>query len=311
LYERNVHQDTRNPTYRSFEQSKKESRAFDSLAQADNMLGLATLTSTNKEAVLIQFSNASTDLFSTLGVPPELGRTFLPEDAPFGDGLAAILSHAFWQRHFGGDPAVIGQMVAVDGFKLTIVGVMPPRFWFLPSHRDTDVWEAFNSSVAPESRYLMTVGRLRPGATIAQAQAEMDLQFHRIAEQQPKVYEGWSLRVESLQDWAAGGSRGSLYLLLGAVGFVLLIACANVANLLLARASVRRREFAVRAALGAGRLRLVRQMVTESLTLALFGGWLGILVAWWGIPIFVAVWSKYSGGWNQKFFSQLRAVTSD
>src|SRR5262249_26396483 len=149
-------QDWRQSTNRAFEQWKQQSTAFNSLAQADFMPGPATLTGANREAVRVQLSGASTNLFSALGVPPALGRTFLREDASSGQGHTAVLSHAFWQRHFGGDPAVIGQMVAVDSMKFTIVGVMPPGFWFLPWRRDTDVWYPLNGNVLdPESRYLI------------------------------------------------------------------------------------------------------------------------------------------------------------
>jgi putative ABC transport system permease protein len=301
--------DIRAPTYTAFSQWKQRSRAFENMALGDlDGGGPATLTSA-KEAIRVRVGAISADFFSVVGVAPVIGRGFTPEDSPPGQGHAIVLSHKFWQRQFKGDKNILGESVAVEGEKAAIIGVMPAGFWYLPWGKDTDLWYVFNPSVNPTSRWLMPFGRLRAGATPQQAQAELDTLFQNLKQDQPEVNKGWGIRVESLHEWAVGGSRSTLYLLLGTVGFVLLIGCANVANLLLAHANARGKEFAVRASLGAGRLRLVRQLLTESVALSLAGGFLGVLVAYLGTNVFVALAPEWFGITNLRIDSTVLVFT--
>ncbi len=232
--------------------------------------------------------------FSVLGVRPILGRTFAAgEDQP--EHRLAVLSHALWLRRFGADPDIAGKTITLSEALYTVVGVMPPEFrCFNPTDvtgRPTgdvqpQLWVAYQFT--PEELkdrsgiYFLGVARLKPGVTVARAQSEMDVIAGRLARQFPRQ-KGWGAKVQALQEQVSGALRPALTTLLGTVGFVLLIACANVANLLLARSATRKKEFAIRAALGAGRARVIRQLLAESLSLALVGGALGGLLARGGI----------------------------
>jgi putative ABC transport system permease protein len=232
----------------------------------------------------IPMTSVSWNIFETVGVRPVLGRTFQQsEDLPKQNNVI-ILSHGMWQRRFGGDPNVVGRSVTLSGTPMTIVGVMPEGFSF-PS-RESEFWRPIGLDPVKSTRgghFLAVIGRLRPGASHAQADAEMQTIAQRLAQQYPQNSDGESAEVINLQELVVGPVRPMLWTLMAAVGVVVLIACANVANLLLVRASVREREIAIRTALGAGRQRLVVQMLTESLVLALAGGALGILFAWLSI----------------------------
>ena len=237
-------------------------------------------------------ARASTDLFPLLGVSPVLGRWFLTEEERPGGDTVVIVSYGLWQRRFGGDPDIVGRTLLLDGKPFTVVGVMPAGFEF--PFRDISVWQplAFDDEEINErgSHGFEVIGRLRPDVTLPQAQAEMNSVSDRLRARYPGDYtEGLGLTLLPQHQQMVAKIRPTLLLLLGAVAFVLLIACANVANLLLARGSSRQREIAIRQALGANRSRIVWQLLTESLVLALSAAVLGVLLALVGIHWFIAL----------------------
>ncbi len=253
------------------------------------------------EAEELPGAMASHGLFGLLGVAPLLGRTFTPEEDQPGPHRVVILGYGLWQRRFGGDPKIAGRTVTLVNRAWEVVGVMPPDFKF-PAGADFWIPLTLDTRGWPRTMHGMgAIARLKPGVTREGAQSEMSLIAGRLAEQYPASNEGLDVSVVGLRDHMVKDYRRGLWILLGVVGFVLLIACANVANLLLARATARQREMAVRAALGAGRWRIVRQVLCESLMLGALGGVAGMLLAWLGLgpllaalPVEMPFWMKFN-----------------
>jgi len=239
----------------------------------------------------ISGARVSASLFPLMRIKPLLGRTFRPDEETPGKNQVAVISHRYWQNQFGADSRVIGTTVILDDRLFSIIGVLPEGFDF-PNKRDIwlpvnlDPREGFNSR---ENFYYTVIARLKSGLGLRQAQEGINLLVHQIAKEHPETNEGHTVWLITLLDQMVGNVKPILYVLLGAVGFVLLIACSNVANLLLVRSATREREFAIRAAIGAGRSRLLRQLLVESMILALLGCALGLLLVFWSLDIIVAI----------------------
>ena len=251
--------------------------------------GSAILSDESSEPERVPRGVVTASFFQTVGVNPAQGRALLPEDELTGSEPVAVLSHGLWQRRFGANPNVVGSKFNVSGRSFTIVGVMPAGFDY-PER--AQLWSALKTGgddQRRDNRYLHVLARLKPALTLAEAQIQIDTISGRLAQQYPETNGGQSARLSGLQEWTTRSVRTSLLLLFGAVGFVLLIACANVANLLLARGAARRKEIALRTALGAGRSRIIRQLLTESLLLAFLGGAAGLILSLFLTDLLIAI----------------------
>ncbi len=238
-------------------------------------------------------TRVSQGFFGVLGAQAMVGRAFLPEEYETGRNQVVVLSYGLWQRRFGGKPELVGQKLTLDGQPMTVVGVMSPEFKLRLFDREEELWwpQTPDESMRRQRRatYLKVIAQLKPGVSVEQARAEMNSIAANLGAEYPQTNGGVGVTTVSLTEQMTGHVRTALLVLLGAVGAVLLIACANVANLLLARGAEREREFAIRAAIGAGRIRLARQTLTESLLLASLGCAGGLLLAGWGIDLIASL----------------------
>ena len=231
-------------------------------------------------------STVSPEFFSVLGIQPLHGRVFLPEESGPGKNHEVVLSYKFWQAHFGSDPGVVGRSINLDGDPYTVVGVMGPA---MTKPGFAQIWIPMALTPAEmavrSEHHFLTVGRMKPGVTLQQAQAEMNTISQRLERAYPDDDKGWGAVVNSMREETVGDVRPALLMMLGAVAFVLLIACANVANLVLARTFARRKEIAIRTAMGASRPRVIQQLLGETLLISICGGALGLVAAHFGIEL--------------------------
>ncbi len=319
-----VMRELRPPNYSDFSVSagdyyewQKQASVFENLAvaysSAYNLSGAG-------EPFRVQAQRVTANFFGTLRVQPFLGRDFRPEDDGPGKANVVILSHGYWQRQFAGRTDVLNQTIQLDGLTFTVIGVMPADFRQFQSYQ-AEIWTpaAFDGAARQNrgGRFINEViGRLKPGITLEQARGEMTVIAGRLAKQFPETNEGWGVHLLSMLDYSFQYVRSPTLGLLGAVGFLLLIGCVNVANLLLARGATRQRELAIRAAMGASRGRVVRQLLVESLLLAGGGGVLGLLLSFWGVRVAFAssdlsrVGEISIDGWVTGFTCVLTLATS-
>jgi predicted permease len=274
---------------------RTQNHVFEDIASVSGLEGgTETLTDANG-AERVTTQGASPNLFSLLGIKPAMGRVPVSEDVR-SHGETVVISDSFWRRRFDGSPDVLGRAFNIEGTDCTVVGVMPPGLSRV-LHEKTDVWMQIPTAIEAYSKRtdhdFMAIARLKPGVTLQQAQSDIEVIAARLEQEYSETNKDRGAKIVPLHEDLSGWARGILYPLFGAVSFVLLIACCNVANLVLVRTEARRKEFAVRASLGAGRLRLVRQLLIESALLALLGGLLGVLIATWGIQIFRSLASAF------------------
>jgi putative ABC transport system permease protein len=270
---------------------QQQSQSFEQIA---GFFTWSAFLATGDEIERVRAAGVSPEFFPVFGVNPISGRTISSESAP-----VTVISYGLWQRRFGGAPDVVGRSITLSGVKGTIIGIMPAGFNY---PNETELWTEYRLNGPEEvrdNRYLNAIGRLKPGVPLAQAQAELDTISQRLEQNYKEFNTGWSVRVTELRERLVGELRTSLLILFGAVAFVLLIACANVANLLLARAAYRQKEIAVRTALGASRWRIVRQLLTESVVLSVLSGAVGLALSLWLIKLLVAISPPNSPRFNE------------
>jgi len=295
LTEKNLKDDgDRNPALGTSLDWRKHAQSFAQIEfgvtynESANLIG-------GSEAQRIDTQFVSPGLLGMMGLKPLIGRGFSAQDAE-GLGSNTIISHSLWQQLWGGDPKVLGKRLETSLGTYTVIGVMPPNTRFVPWAQDPAMWiplDPTGPDQRPDTRWWGCVARLKPGITVEQAQAEMRVFGKRLAQAHPETNKDWEPRVVGIREYWYGDSRRLLVMLMGAVGFVLLIACANVANLLLARSGARTTEMAIRASMGGSRGRLVRQLLTESVFLALIGGTLGLGLSYVGVPLLISLIPKW------------------
>jgi putative ABC transport system permease protein len=304
LYQLDQDKQTDNPAPADFLDLRKQSSSFAYLAAHR---GLPFNLSGNGQPERVEGAVVTSDFFAALGVRAVQGRTIQPDLDPPGGTSVAVLGYGLWQRRFGGDANIVGRAIEVDGVSRIVVGIMPPGFAFPAG---TELWTSSRFAAVPhplrptedpsalrDSHYFESFGRLKPGVTLAQATTEVDTITKRLKQQYGDKEEGFGATLVPLRQDLVGETRPALLILLGAVALVLLIACVNVANIILARGASRQKEMALRIALGAGRFHLLRHLLVESLLLALAGGALGILLALWGLaPLRALVPADMIGG---------------
>ncbi|HEY0083772.1 MAG TPA: ABC transporter permease, partial [Pyrinomonadaceae bacterium] len=299
VWEQNRSRDGRNnvASLANFLEWQQQANSFQEMAAfydaAFNLTGEG-----NPEEIPAQVTGGN--LLTMLGTEAALGRVYTKEEAEPGRDNVVVISHGLWQRRFGGASDIVGKQISLNGQNVIVLGVMPQGFkWFMKEGSRTgkaaEIWTptnfaaVLNGPTKGRGRFITVAGRLKPGVTPEQAQAEMTTIAARLEQEHAQFNTNMGIRLVPVREQLAGEIETALYVLLGAVGFVLLIACANVANLMLARAASRQSEFSIRTALGAGRLRMVRQLLTESVLLSVLGGALGLLIALWGVDALVAL----------------------
>ncbi len=284
---------------------KKQNTAFDQMESTNTFVSKNVLVGAGtSERVGIQY--VTPGLFRLLGAKPILGRLLLDDDAKQTYASNVVLSYGYWHRRFGNDPQILGKTFFMDTSSVSVVGVLSPDFDLLGTG-DTDIYQPISiegvSASDMNDRWLLAIARLKPGVGLAQAQSSMDVVARRLEQAYPDTNKGLGVRVMPLRDVLFGWTGQILYPLFAAVAFVLLIACANIANLMLSRASSRRKEVGIRSALGATRFRLIRQMLTESVLLSLLGGMLGLALSFWGTKAFATLVPQW--------FPQAHEITID